>query len=51
MTMITEEKRLELRAKRIQKKENKNNPTSIKKPSFDIPSFVDVVTASFFKLI
>ena len=44
--MITEEKRLELRAKRIQKKENKNNPTSIKKPSF-----VDIVTASFFKNI
>ena len=47
--MITEEKRLELRAKRIQRKEKKNNSKSIKKPSFDIPSFVDIITASFFK--
>jgi len=43
--MITEIKRLELRAKRILKKQRKND----KKSSFCIPTFVDEITASFFK--
>jgi len=49
--MITNEKRKELREKRLQRKKEKNTPQTKSKSKFNIPSFVDKITESFYKNI